>query len=237
LKFSSVSFYCQVSDTGSVSLLFSYVRDVGSLVFCVMFCRSLWFCPFSFDHGVVCPLITASASVDHCVVCPLITASDYPFGIFRLFILKSNILVILPPYEWVSEWVSEWLLFNANSAISPPMQLPPYDHELTYILAISEDVNILRSNFYLQINYMIFWKYELWNFMETQEGDRSRLHCLCFVDKFEASHRMAHVIVVGYKVNHHSLHWSYIIHIIVNYLMKKYPVHAVMSLKSWITWY
>jgi len=52
-------------------------------------------------------------------------------------------------------------LFNANSAISPPMRLPPYDHELTYILAVSKDVNILRSNFYLQINYMIFWKYEL----------------------------------------------------------------------------
>jgi hypothetical protein len=176
-----------------------------------------------------------------CFCWPLCCMSfDYCFWLPIWYLQTFHIKKQHPGYLttlWVSEWVSEWLLFNANSAISPPMQLPPYDHELTYILAISEDVNILRSNFYLQINYMIFWKYELWNFMETQEGDRSRLHCLCFVDKFEASHRMAHVIVVGYKVNHHSLHWSYIIHIIVNYLMKKYPVHAVMSLKSWITWY
>ena len=52
----------------------SFVRVARSLVFCVMFCGSL-FCPFvPFSFG-------------HCIVCPLsLMASDYHFGILlKLF--------------------------------------------------------------------------------------------------------------------------------------------------------
>ena len=54
--------------------VFSWVRVALSLVFCVVFCRSLFFvffCPFSFGHCVVCP-----SSNYGCI-----------FGIFKLFLI------------------------------------------------------------------------------------------------------------------------------------------------------
>jgi hypothetical protein len=50
----------------------SWVRVVRSLVFCVVFCRSLFFCffPFSFSHCLVCPSIY-----------------EWIFGIFKLFLI------------------------------------------------------------------------------------------------------------------------------------------------------
>ena len=52
---------------------FSVVCATRTLVLCVCLGdRCLSFCPFS---------------VSHCVVCPaLLTDSDYPFGIFKLFV-------------------------------------------------------------------------------------------------------------------------------------------------------
>jgi hypothetical protein len=53
----------------SSSPVFSRVRIARSIVFCIMFCRSLF----------------VLLSFGHCVVCVLrIMASDYPFGIFKL---------------------------------------------------------------------------------------------------------------------------------------------------------
>jgi hypothetical protein len=55
----------------SLSPVFSGVRVARSLCFRVMFCRSLSICPFSFGHWL---------SVLRFM------ASDYPFGIFNLFL-------------------------------------------------------------------------------------------------------------------------------------------------------
>jgi len=52
------------------------VRVARSLVFYVMFCRPLFIsCSFSFGHCIVCP-------------------SDYPFGVFKLFLDKSYVLFL-----------------------------------------------------------------------------------------------------------------------------------------------
>ena len=52
----------------SLAPVFSGVRVTRSLVLCVCFVdHCLSFCPFTFDHCVVCP-------------------STYPFGIFKLFL-------------------------------------------------------------------------------------------------------------------------------------------------------
>jgi hypothetical protein len=54
--------------------IFSGVRVTRSLVLCVCFVdRCLSFCAFSFGHCVVC------------------SDSDYPFGIFKLFLLQSPV--------------------------------------------------------------------------------------------------------------------------------------------------
>ena len=56
--------------------VFNGVRVTRSLVLCVCFVdRSLSFCPFSFGH---------------CVAILLFTDSDYPFGIFKLFIYSQQ---------------------------------------------------------------------------------------------------------------------------------------------------
>ena len=55
------------------TLSFCGVRVAQSVVFCEVFCRSLFWgflCPFSFDHCIVC----------------LTSASYYLFGIFKLFL-------------------------------------------------------------------------------------------------------------------------------------------------------
>ena len=60
--------------------VFSGVRVTRSLVLYVCFVdRCLFFCTFSFGHCVVC-----STSID----------SDYPFGIFKLF-LQDDVCVVL----------------------------------------------------------------------------------------------------------------------------------------------
>ena len=55
--------------------VFSGVRVIQSLVFFVVFCRSI-VCPFSLDHCIVCPFslghcIVCPFSLDHCIVCPI----------------------------------------------------------------------------------------------------------------------------------------------------------------------
>ena len=45
------------ADHMSLVPVFSGVRIARALVFCVVFCRSLSFCPFSFGHCMVCPSI------------------------------------------------------------------------------------------------------------------------------------------------------------------------------------
>jgi hypothetical protein len=55
--------------------VFSGVRVARSLIFCVVFCRSFFFCPF------ILFLLAIVLSV-----LPRFTDSDYRFGIFKLFI-------------------------------------------------------------------------------------------------------------------------------------------------------
>ena len=46
-------------------------------------------CPnFSFMHSILSTIVCLflSLSFGHCIVCPPSTASDYPFGIFKLFL-------------------------------------------------------------------------------------------------------------------------------------------------------
>ena len=85
----------------SSPLVFSGVPVTRSLVLCVCFVdRWFSFCTFSFGHCVVCPSNTDSDypfgifklflffcpfSFGHCIVCPSNTDSDYPFGIFKNF--------------------------------------------------------------------------------------------------------------------------------------------------------
>jgi len=58
-------------------LVFSVTRVTRSLVLCVCFVdRCLSFCTFSFEHCVVC------------------SSSIYPFGIFKLFLLKTTLPLI-----------------------------------------------------------------------------------------------------------------------------------------------
>ena len=78
------------------SPLFRGVRDTQSFVFCVAFidnCLSV--CPLSVGHCVVCPfvlfLLAIVLSVLRCM------ASDYPFGIFKLF-LQNNLATGVAPY-------------------------------------------------------------------------------------------------------------------------------------------
>jgi hypothetical protein len=54
------------------------------LVFCIMFCRLLSFCPFSFGLCVVC------------LFSIWFTASDYPFGIFKLSIYQRIFSQFVP---------------------------------------------------------------------------------------------------------------------------------------------
>ena len=65
--------------------VFSGVGVARSLVLCVCFVdHCLSFCPFSFGHCVVC----SSSIYD----------SDYPFGIFKLFLLLTIVLSVLFRY-------------------------------------------------------------------------------------------------------------------------------------------
>ena len=79
--------------------VFCEVRITQSLVFCVVFCRSLFvFCHFSFGHCIVCLL--------------WFTAPDYHFGIFKLFLQlpifsKTDNSV----YEMLL-WIPRWENFN-----------------------------------------------------------------------------------------------------------------------------
>jgi len=93
--------------------MISVVRVARSLVFCVVFCRSLFvlwslffwsLCCLSFGHCVVCLLAIVLSvfwplcclSFVHCVVCLLSIVlsvlrfmdSDYSFGIFKLFLKR-----------------------------------------------------------------------------------------------------------------------------------------------------
>ena len=61
---------------------FYWIRVARSFVFCVMFCRSLSFCPFSFEHCIVCP------------------CSISPFGIIKFFAV-----------EWKDAWLKNVFTF------------------------------------------------------------------------------------------------------------------------------
>ena len=75
--------------------VFSGVRVTRSSVLCVCFVdRCLSFCTFSFGHCVVC----SSSSIWHQKSINQInryTDSYYPFGIFKLFLIKNLLLSLL----------------------------------------------------------------------------------------------------------------------------------------------
>ena len=58
-----------------IKLVFSWVRVVQSLDFCVVFCRSLFVLLYFFLFAIVLSVLLRY------------TNSDYPFGIFKLFFL------------------------------------------------------------------------------------------------------------------------------------------------------
>jgi hypothetical protein len=96
---------------------FSGVRVARSLVFCVIFCRSL-FVLFLFVHWVVCPLIYGSwlqfcplscLSFDLRILITILsielsvlwfTDPDYNFVIFKLFFQISSLETMLGQYEF-----------------------------------------------------------------------------------------------------------------------------------------
>ena len=79
---------------------FSGVHVTRSLALCVCFIYCcLFFCPCSFGHCVVCSFS--------------IYDSDYPFGIFKLFLLLIIVLSVLFRYIWIlitSLWYLQTLL-------------------------------------------------------------------------------------------------------------------------------
>jgi hypothetical protein len=71
------------NDGGFISTLaYFHILPPRVLVFCVVFCRSLLFCPFApFVLAIVLSVLP-------------ITTSDYPFGIFKLFIINSELYFV-----------------------------------------------------------------------------------------------------------------------------------------------
>ena len=66
--------------------VFNGIRVTRSLVLCVCFVdRCLSFCTFSFGHCVVCPFVLFLLVIVLSVLFRY-TDSDYPFGIFKLFL-------------------------------------------------------------------------------------------------------------------------------------------------------
>ena len=109
------------------TLVFSGVPPARSLVFLVMFCRSLS-CPFSFGNRIFCPSIygfwihlcyllnTPLVSSEYPFGIfwkPLWLSSEYPFGIFwiHLWYLLNNPLVS-SEYPFLIFWIPLWYLLN-----------------------------------------------------------------------------------------------------------------------------
>ena len=80
---------------------FNGVRVAWSLVFCVMFCRSL-FCNFSFTHCSICP------------------SSVYSFWL-PLWYLQTFLKRVIPPLDGIPEL---FLHFVISSSISPLRDIP-----------------------------------------------------------------------------------------------------------------
>ena len=94
---------------------FSGVHVAKFLVFCVLFCRSLFFlCPFFLCH---CSL---------CVLCFSASQSEYPFGIFKLFLslptthlkVKQNLAFSVFLDLFVDNWYTYMYLASLPSDIT-----------------------------------------------------------------------------------------------------------------------
>ena len=94
---------------------FSGVHVANFLVFCVLFCRSLFFlCPFFLCH---CSL---------CVLCFSASQSEYPFGIFKLFLslptthlkVKQNLAFSVFLDLFVDNWYTYMYLASLTSDIT-----------------------------------------------------------------------------------------------------------------------
>ena len=94
------------------TLVFSGVPPARSLVFLVMFCRSLS-CPFSFGHRIFCPSIYGFwISLCYLLNTPLVS-SEYPFGIFWISLWNLlNTPLVSSEYPFVIFWIPLWYLLN-----------------------------------------------------------------------------------------------------------------------------
>ena len=91
------------SDASEFTQVFCVVRVAQSLVFCVLFCGSL------FTYQVFLLSLELSAL-------RRFTDSDHPFGIFIFFLLSRNIRHWLVGFCFHIK-VYEWVLFNVKRAI------------------------------------------------------------------------------------------------------------------------
>ena len=95
--------YWNNSASSEFTQVFCVVRVAQSLVFCVLFCGSL------FTYRVFILSLELSAL-------RRFTDSDHPFGIFIFFLLSRNIRHWLVGYCFHIK-VYEWVLFNVKQAI------------------------------------------------------------------------------------------------------------------------
>jgi len=94
----------------SSPLVFSGVRVAQSLVFCIVFCRSLFFLLKFFFGSLYClpvlwVIVLSARSLGHCIVCPFFAIGSLyclpffelrplvtPFGIFKLFFHRHSLI-------------------------------------------------------------------------------------------------------------------------------------------------
>jgi hypothetical protein len=104
--------------------VFSGIRTVRSLVFCVMFCVSL-FVLLSFTLTTVCPF--ARLCIDHCLsFCPSLhwplsvllrcTTSDYAFGFVNLSLAHHRIMINIDIIELPSNLPTNQKIFFCQTS-------------------------------------------------------------------------------------------------------------------------
>ena len=113
--------------------IFSGVPVARSLVFCVVFCRSLFVsCSFSFGHGIVCPSFghgIVCPSFGHGIVCPSLSVLHLAMVLsvlhlaMVLSVLRFTASDNLVSSSFFSKRIMFSILHNVGSAVSCAQQL------------------------------------------------------------------------------------------------------------------
>jgi hypothetical protein len=104
------------SETPDFTLVFSWICVIQSLVFCVMFCESLFVCSsfISFDHGIVCLFVFYFVWPWNCLSFRLLFRLTMELFVFSSFISFGHGIVCLFVFYFVWPWncLSFRLLFR-----------------------------------------------------------------------------------------------------------------------------